>query len=101
MKKKIPQIKKYKIDLKLKGLTKSDYDLAITQLPEILGVKLRQFKNYQHATLESNVNIPIDKMVVLAAFFKCSVEDLITDISLMRKKVEEKQHSTTEYSFLS
>ena len=94
-------IYKFQIHNKLIELSKEKYDRAIVELPDLLNVKDRQFKNYRYAKLESTANIPIDKMVVLAAYFKCSVEDLITDIAFMREQVEGLKTSKDEFDYLS
>ncbi len=69
-------MKKYKIDYYLERLPKLEYNIVIQALPEYLGVSRRTFDRWKSYKLSSRKEIPVDKMFLIATFFKVQVEDM-------------------------
>ena len=94
----ISPIYKFTIYNRLQNLSKKEYNVAIIKLPELLNVSSRQFQNYLYAKVGSKTNINSDKLIILAKYLKCSMEDLFTDIESITEKVENSKK--TNFNFL-
>lgn len=95
---KINPIYKFTIYSRLQNLSKKNYQLALINLPELLNVSSRQFKNYMYAKIDSRVNLTSEKLIILAKYLKCSMEDLFTDLESITQKVENSKK--TNFKFL-
>ena len=91
---------KFTIYNKLQDMTKRNYELALFQLPELLCITERQFKNYMYAKLDGKENLTSDKLILIAKYFNCSMEDMFIDIDSIINKVDAvKRSSEFDYSF--
>jgi len=68
---------KYKLLEKLEELNYKDYQIAIQELPRVLGITPRTFRRYLKTRIFESYSISGDSLVKLSQFFNCKVEDLL------------------------
>lgn len=68
--------KKYLIHQKLRQLRHDEYLVAKQKLPTVLNVNKRTFQRWMYLTLEDRLEIPADKLAILAKYFGCKMEDM-------------------------
>lgn len=69
---------KYRIKEKLESLPYEQYRIAKRTLPKALGITKRTFERYLYTRLDDKYSIPSDHLASLAAYFKCTMEELLS-----------------------
>lgn len=89
---------KFTIHKRLENLTVIEKKEALKRLPELLKIKERMFQNYLYANIDSKINLKIEQSIILATYLKCRVEDLLTDMESLIRKVEDSKK--LDFTFL-
>jgi hypothetical protein len=79
---------KYRLHYLLRKLSIEDYEVAMKFLPEKLGVSLPTFKRWIYARETDNQEISGCHLMVLAAFFEVTFEELFTNPPKVSSKSE-------------
>ena len=70
---------KYNILAKLDDLSVKNKRIAKKLLPRLLNISPRTFQIYLYIKLEDNNNISPDKLLIMAKYFGCSIEELMNE----------------------
>ncbi len=68
---------KYNIQLKLDNLPKRDYAPALEELCQLLGIKRPMLYTIRNYKLGEKGAVNSDRLLVIANFFNCTVDELI------------------------
>lgn len=68
---------KFSIEEKLDSLPHIERNEAMNKLPAVLDVSRMTFYKYRYIKKNDNQDIPGTKLVLLAKYFNCNVEELI------------------------
>lgn len=67
----------YTLKRMLNTVPRDQYSPKFTALAKAMGVHTVTLYRYMNATWEKPVNIPTDRLIKAAAFWECSIDDLI------------------------
>ena len=69
---------KYRLKEKLEAMSYLEYQDAMEILPQELGISNSEFSRYLDAKVSDDFSISVDDLIVLANFFGCRVEELLS-----------------------
>lgn len=84
---KMSQNYKYTVKVMLESLPHKEYKVARRKLPEFLGVNERTFARWINAKEGEKLEIPSDKLAVIAKYLNCPLEDMF-NYKIPKFKVE-------------
>ncbi len=91
---------KFTIYNQLQNMSKKNYSKALIKIPELLGISKRQFQNYVYAQIGDNADLNSQKLILIAKYLECPIEELFTDIESIVKKVNNAKGEEIDLSFL-
>ncbi len=68
--------RKYNILKHLKQLPHEEYKIAKNKLPLALNVSKRTFERWMYLTQDQSLEVPADKLAVIAKFFNVKIEEM-------------------------
>ena len=74
--KKAQRKRKYLIFNELNKLPYEEHLIAKSKLPVVLGVSKRTFERWTYLYIDERLEIPADKLAILANYFDCPIEKL-------------------------